>query len=137
MSATDAINPTKTDARLLILLPVFNDWEAVGMLLPRIDRALQKQVPVIHDPLVAGFINDLGYEDLIADPETEIRNLLSLVELPWEDGCLEFHKTERPVRTASVFQVRQPIYGTSVRRWKNYQKHLSPLADALGPLGMS
>lgn len=87
--------------------------------------------------LFPGFINDLIYEDLIADPETEIRKLLSFVELPWEDGCLEFHKTERPVRTASVHQVRQPIYETSVRRWKKYQKQLSTLADALGPLGIS
>lgn len=87
--------------------------------------------------LFPGFINDLRYEDLIADPETEIRKLLSWVELSWEDGCLEFHKTERPVRTASAFQVRQPIYETSVRRWKKYQKQLLPLSDALGPLGIS
>lgn len=87
--------------------------------------------------LFPGFVNDLSYEDLIADPETEIRKLLKFVDLPWEDGCLAFHETDRPVRTASVVQVRQPIYKTSVRRWKKYERQLSTLADAIGPLATS
>jgi len=84
--------------------------------------------------VLPGYVHDLVYEDLIADPETVIRNLLDFAGLPWEGGCLRFHETERPVRTASLRQVRQPLYGTSVKRWRRYERHLAPLLDALGPL---
>jgi tetratricopeptide (TPR) repeat protein len=80
------------------------------------------------------FVFDLSYEDLIADVETEVRKLLSFTGLAWEDACLDFHKTKRPVRTASSVQVRQPLYKTSVDRWKRYRQHLTSLIEALGPL---
>ena len=48
-------------------------------------------------------------------------------------ACLEFHKTDKPVRTASIAQVRQPIFTTAIKRWRHYEKHLGPLFDALGP----
>ncbi len=74
---------------------------------------------------------DIGYEDLTADQETQTKALLEYCGLDWNDACLEFHNTNRPVRTASSVQVRMPIYDHSVEAWKNYEKWLSPLSDAL------
>jgi hypothetical protein len=51
--------------------------------------------------------------------------------LPWDEACLRFHETKRPVRTASVNQVRQPLYSTSVARWRKHVAHLGPLLAAL------
>lgn len=75
---------------------------------------------------------DVSYETLVSSPEAEIRKLLEFCQLGWEDGCLGFHQTARAVRTASAAQVRQPIYTSSVGRWKPYERHLTPLLEALG-----
>lgn len=75
---------------------------------------------------------EVAYEDLIADQERVSRELIAFCGLEWDDACLRFHETERPVRTASYWQVRQPIYGSSVERWRNYDAHLAPLRRALG-----
>jgi tetratricopeptide (TPR) repeat protein len=82
--------------------------------------------------LPAGRILDVRYEDVVADLETQARRILAYCELPWDDRCLSFHKTERPVRTASVMQVRQPIYKSAVGRWRDYEEFLGPLLEALG-----
>jgi len=82
--------------------------------------------------VLPGRIFDLQYEGLIADPEYWSRKLIEFVGLEWDDACLAPHKQERTVKTASHWQVRQPIYKTSVQRWKHYEKHLGPLKDALG-----
>lgn len=87
-----------------------------------------------HAVLPAGAILDVVYEDLVADNEAQARRLIDYCGLPWDDVCLQFHKNERVIRTASVTQVRQPIYNTSVARWKRYETHLGPLVDALGDL---
>ncbi len=79
-----------------------------------------------------GRILDINYEDTIADPEFWSRKLISHVGLEWDDACLAPHKLERTVKTASHWQVRQPIYKTSVQRWKNYEQYLGPLKEALG-----
>ena len=60
------------------------------------------------------------------------RRLVEFLDLPWNEKCVDFHKSERPVKTASVAQVRRPIYGTSVARWKKFGSGLQPLLDALG-----
>jgi len=77
---------------------------------------------------------DVQYEDIVADQEQEARKLLEFCGLEWNDACLNFHKTERQVRTASVIQVRQPIYKSSVERWRKYEKFLGPLLAELGDL---
>lgn len=82
--------------------------------------------------LLPGRILDLNYEDLIADPEYWSRALIDHVGLDWDDACLAPHKLERTVKTASVWQVRQPIYKSSVQRWKHYEAHLEPLRQVLG-----
>jgi tetratricopeptide (TPR) repeat protein len=81
--------------------------------------------------LPADALLDVQYEDIVADKEKEARRLLAFCNLEWDAACLNFHKTERTVRTASVTQVRQPIYTSSVDRWRKYEKHLGPLLEAL------
>ena len=75
---------------------------------------------------------EVQYEDIVADMECQARRLIDWVGLPWSPECLNFHETERSVRTASVLQVRQPIYGSSVARWRHYERFLDPLRQGLG-----
>jgi len=77
---------------------------------------------------------EIEYEQLVADQEATTRRLIEHVGLDWDDACLRFHETDRSTPTASNDQVRQPMYNTSVERWRNYEKHLGPLFDALGDL---
>ena len=81
--------------------------------------------------LPKGRILDVRYEDVVADVEREVRRIIAYCGLPWTDRCLSFHETDRPVRTASATQVRQPIYKSAVGRWRVYERHLGPLLDAL------
>ena len=81
--------------------------------------------------LPEGFMTTVVYEDVVADTETEAKRLIEFLGLPWNDKCLEFHKSDRPVKTASVAQVRKPIYASSVKRWAKYGKGLQPLIDAV------
>jgi hypothetical protein len=75
---------------------------------------------------------EVDYEDVVDDTEGQVRRMLDFLGLPWDDACLEFHRTERAVRTASVNQVRRPIYRSSSGRWRKHAKNLKPLLDALG-----
>ena len=75
---------------------------------------------------------EVDYEQLVHDPESQIRSLLDYVGLDWHEDCLRFHQSKRVVRTASYQQVRRPLYAQSAGRWKNYEKHLGPLIEALG-----
>jgi Flp pilus assembly protein TadD len=76
-------------------------------------------------------IFELRYEELTAEPEAVCRRLVEFCGLAWDERCLRFHETDRPVRTPSMVQVRQPIYRGAVGRWKRYEKHLGPLIEAL------
>src|SRR5262249_37654460 len=73
----------------------------------------------------------VDYEALIADPEGESRRLIEFLGLDWEPACLDFHRANRPVFSASLWQVRQPVFGRSVERWRHYERHLQPLLDVL------
>ena len=77
-------------------------------------------------------ILDVQYEKVTADLEDQARRIISHCGLPWDERCLSFHETIRPVRTTSATQVRQPIYKSAVGRWRVYQEHLGPLLSALG-----
>ena len=70
-------------------------------------------------------------EDLVADQERWSRRMLEFIGLPWDPTCLEFHRSERVVITASKWQVRQRIHGASVGRWRNYERYLGPLESLL------
>ena len=77
---------------------------------------------------------ELDYEKMVADQEGMSRKLIDFLGLEWDDACLEFFNTERTVATPSRWQVRQPIYTTSVKRWKRYGAYLDPLKEALRDL---
>jgi hypothetical protein len=84
--------------------------------------------------VLPGCVIDISHEALVEDPERQIRWLVTeACGLDWDPACLTFHRTRRPVRTASVAQVRQPIFTTSLQRWRRYERHLGPLLEALGP----
>jgi len=75
---------------------------------------------------------ELRYEAVVADQTGQTQRMLEFLNLPWDDQCLSFHCSVRHVTTASRHQVKQPIYSSSVNRWRNYAKHLEPLMAALG-----
>ena len=76
-------------------------------------------------------ILNLQYEDLISSQESQTRQLLEFCDLEWDEDCMEFHKLERTIATASFDQVRQPLYKKSVNRWKNYQKYIDEMRIGL------
>ncbi len=81
--------------------------------------------------LPRGRILDVRYEDVVADLPNQARRIISHCGLPWNDRCLSFHETDRPVRTASATQVRQPIYKSAIGRWRVYEEFLGPLLTPL------
>jgi tetratricopeptide (TPR) repeat protein len=85
------------------------------------------------DAVLPGRVHRVIYEDLVADTEGEVRRLLGYCGLDFEPACLEFHRNDRPVRTVSSEQVRQPIYRQGVDNWRRFEAWLGPLKDALGP----
>lgn len=74
------------------------------------------------------------YEDLVEGQENVTRGLLAFLGLDWEDACLDFHKTDRSVSTASMSQVRRPMYNSSVAGWRRYERQLKTLVDGLGDI---
>jgi tetratricopeptide (TPR) repeat protein len=82
--------------------------------------------------VLPGFVLDVQYEEMIEDQRGMTERILAHCGLDWEDSCLQFHETQRAVRTASVSQVRQPIYRSSAGIWKRYGERLRPLIDVLG-----
>jgi tetratricopeptide (TPR) repeat protein len=76
-------------------------------------------------------ILDVQYESLVADFENEAKRLVAFCGLDWDESCLRFHETQRAVRTKSEFQVRRPLFTTSIGRWRPYERWLEPLFDAL------
>ena len=99
--------------------------------LGRYYRAYQTMMAHWRTVVPEGVILDLEYEELVADPERQARRIVAHCGLEWDARCLDFHKTERAVRTASTSQVRQPIYKSSVGRWRALEPFLAPLLGAL------
>ncbi len=85
------------------------------------------------DTVLPGKVLRVTYEDVVADLEPQVRRMLDFLELPFEHACLDFHLTERAVRTASSEQVRQPIFKSGVDQWENLSPWLDPLRAVLGP----
>ena len=86
------------------------------------------------EQVLPGKVHRVIYEQLVDDPETEIRRIFEYLDLPFEEQCLRFHETERAVRTASSEQVRMPLYKSGVDHWKHFEPWLGPLKTALGPV---
>ncbi len=104
-----------------------NDLGELGLTYRLYERLMQHWHQVMP-----GVILDVMYEELTADVESHARRIVQHVGLEWSAQCLEFHTNTRPVATASYAQVRQPIYRSSVGRWKRYEKYLGALQGALG-----
>ncbi len=81
--------------------------------------------------VLPGRILEVDYEGTVANVEATARRLVAACGLEWDPACVQFHRTFRAVRTASFAQVRQPVYPSSVARWKNYQHELADLFAAL------
>ena len=105
------------------------DLRKLGLYYREYDRLMRH-----WDRVFPGRIFESRYETLVADQETQSHHLIDHLGLPWDDACLRFFDKDRAVNTPSRWQVRQPIYKSSVKRWKNYEGKLQPLIDALGDL---
>lgn len=86
------------------------------------ERLMSHWRKVLPGPLL-----EIRYEDLVTEPEKTSRDLVQFCGLEWHDNCLRYHEQKREIRTESYRQARQPIYTSSVERWKNYEKYLQPL----------
>jgi tetratricopeptide (TPR) repeat protein len=100
--------------------------------LGRFHRAYQKLMAHWRATLPASHFLEVDYEAVVEDIETQVRRMLDFLSLPWDESCLRFHETERPIRTASVNQVREPLYRTSAGRWRKHASQLTQLLEALG-----
>jgi tetratricopeptide (TPR) repeat protein len=85
------------------------------------------------DEALPGRVHRVQYEEMVADTEGQIRALLDYCELDFEEQCLRFYETDRAIRTPSAEQVRKPIYKEGLEQWRNFEAHLDPLKEALGP----
>lgn len=84
-----------------------------------------------------GRFYDISYEETVHDLETNVRQLLRYLELPWEDACLNFHRQKSAVSTASASQVREPAHTRSVDRWRKYERQLQPMLAVLKSHGLA
>ena len=103
-----------------------NDPEHIVSRFQQYRRVMDHWESVLRAP-----IHQVDYEETVEDLESVARRLVAACGLAWEPACLEFHRNERPIRTASVTQVRQPVYKRSVARWKKYQTELGDLFAGL------
>jgi len=106
---TWSFSPEECAARALDIERLTNAWRAV----------------------LPGRVTEIRYEELVGDLEAESRRLMTFLGVDWDPACLDFHKTARQVTTASYMQVRQPLYDSSVGRWRSYEKHLGPMLALL------
>jgi len=101
--------------------------QSLGTYYRQYEKLMQHWRSLLEIPIL-----EVNYENLVANLEQESHKLIEFVGLEWDKNCLEFHKTRRYVATPSYDQVRQPIYKQSVGRWRNYERHIGPLLQALG-----
>ncbi|ARP66514.1 sulfotransferase [Mesorhizobium sp. BR1-1-3] len=105
------------------------DLRILGLYYREYDRLMRH-----WNEVFPGLIFENRYETLVEDQEAQSRRLIDYLGLPWDDACLRFFDRDGSVNTPSRWQVRQPIYTSSVKRWKNYENEIQPLIDALGDL---
>jgi len=105
------------------------DLKALGHYYRLYQRLMDHWLQVIPNPVYS-----LQYEELVADLPAKAREMADFVGVEWDECMLRYYDNERKVQTASKWQVRQPLYTSSVARWKPYERHLKPMFDALGPV---
>jgi Tfp pilus assembly protein PilF len=122
------------DTLLSCWMQNFNDGHAYSASLTAAAQHYQeyRRLMAHWETVLPGRIHSVDYEALVGDQEAVTRGLLSYLGLPWDPACLQFHKAERTVLTASIWQVRQPLYSQSKGRWRNYERHLGPAREILG-----
>ena len=103
------------------------DLADIGTYFKAYRRLMDHWEDVLPMPVMA-----IDYEDMVGDVEATARRIVDFVGLPWDPACLAFHTAERAVRTASQWQVRQPIYRRSAGRWRRHAQHLAPFLNAAG-----
>ncbi len=103
-----------------------NDLRVLGQYYKEYERLMDHWKKVVPVPIL-----EVQYEEVVANQEEMSRKIIDFCKLEWDDRCLDFHKTKRSVKTASVNQVRKKIYNTSVERWRRYEKELGPLFEGL------
>ena len=107
-----------------------NEPDHIALRICDYQRLMQHWRRVLPVPML-----EVSYESVVADVEAEARRLVAGCGLEWEPACLAFYETRRPVKTASIMQVRQPIYSRSVGRWRKYADALAPLLSQLDATG--
>lgn len=125
----------RRDPRDIAISNFFTDYQAkhggMGFAydLTRIGEQLADHNLLMHhwQQLFPGEILEVNYEDVVEDVEGTARKMIDYIGVAWEPQVLNFNELERPVKTASVWQVRQPIYKTSKAKWEHYKSHLAPL----------
>lgn len=102
--------------------------------LGRYYRAYNELMAHWRSTLPAGAMLDVSYEDVVDDLEGQARRLIDYCGLPWDDRCLNFHRTSRAVKTASAVQVRKPLFRSSLQRWRHYEAGIAPLLNELSDI---
>lgn len=110
-----------------------NEWTHSTKTLASYYKDYSALVEYWQDVMPEGSFLDMRYEDLVTNPERELRRILDCADLPWDDNCLQFHKTERIIQTASAYQARQPLHHGAIGKWKRYEKQLLPLRNMIEP----
>jgi tetratricopeptide (TPR) repeat protein len=111
-------------------LPFTYDMEELG----HYYRCYSELMAHWRSTLPPGTMLDVSHEELVDDLEGQARRLIEYCGLTWDEQCVSFHKTRRPVKTASAVQVRRPLFRGSLQRWRRYEAGLAPLLQALGDL---
>ncbi len=105
-------------------LPYTNSIHTIGRTWIARNKLTELWLDILSIPTL-----ELHYESLVANQREETERILKFLNLPWQEGCMDFHKSDQIARTISFDQVNQKMYNTSVGRWKNYEKHLEPVQD--------
>lgn len=98
-------------------------------------HALHTRAMQHWEKVLPGRVINVCYEELVADPEPAIRRVIAACGLEWDDRCLEFHTFDRSVTTTSLWQVRRPVFKSSIGKWRNFEPHLGPLKTAMERYG--
>ncbi len=107
------------------------DLASIGLYYKEYQRLMTHWQQVLDLPIL-----EVRYEDLVADQEALSRRMVEFCGFEWDDRCLQFHVLERAIATPSYDQVRQPVYTSSLNRWKHYEKYLGSLKESLGMTGV-
>lgn len=117
-----------------IFFPDGMPWSYDQRSLGRAYRAYYEHMQHWQQELASDFMISVMYEALVAEPESYSRKIIEHIGLEWDPSCLRFYENTRSVKTASLNQVRKPIYSSSVKKWEKYKDYLAPLYSELKPI---